>query len=769
MRLSRVYAGERSFVARLSREGLPGVVDLIAEYVSSLASVKNPSIWQRYLLCLRARGLERVGFIALKTALESASGEDVSMCSCACRIGRFVEDQALADDFMLRDPGVASSSLKFAKRYKYYSDYLASHITKRVAAGVGSPWDEWGKRARISCGVTLLGFVKEATGAIESFNKRSATRRRRPTLCIRLTKSTQEWKKGYQDYRAKLIPLFLPMVEEPVPWSGAYGGGYPSGSMPAVPFIRTHKRRWLTQADISSDVFDAVNKIQATPFTINKKVLAVAEWATESGAAVGGLQLGETLPLPEWPGDDITPEQKREFCVTRRVIHRKNNEILFSHRRVARLCALAAKFREDARIYFPHSCDFRGRVYPVSTPILSPQGSDMARGLLSFARKRQIKGGERWLLIHAANCWGDGLDKASFDDRIAWVEENTKNLRAVARDPLSERMWTEAGDPWQFLSACFELDGMHSAGSSFETSLPCGLDATNSGIQILSLLSRDPVCAAASNVTPSPAPRDIYQDVCDLVVERLKVDASRRVPFAYHWLHYKELGRKTTKGSVMTFAYGLTPYTNRQLILDWLDEQPASGSPFLNEERVKASSYLAGLVWDSMLELVVAPARLMEWMQDAAAAQTQGMHWRTPLGFPVFMERLRQESRQVKTHFMGAVSHVRFNEDTGALDSRAMSGAVVPNFVHSLDACALMMAVLRYPSDDLMVVHDCFSTHASGCSDMRDAVRESYCELFSENLLDLFNESLTIPANRERPQMGELDLNSLMQSEYFIS
>lgn len=60
------------------------------------------------------------------------------------------------------------------------------------------------------------------------------------------------------------------------------------------------------------------------------------------------------------------------------------------------------------------------------------------------------------MAIHGANLAGN--DKISFDERVAWVKENTANIIASAEDPLVT-WWYEVskGDyPMEFLSFCNE-------------------------------------------------------------------------------------------------------------------------------------------------------------------------------------------------------------------------------------------------------------------------------------------------------------------------
>lgn len=58
----------------------------------------------------------------------------------------------------------------------------------------------------------------------------------------------------------------------------------------------------------------------------------------------------------------------------------------------------------------------------------------------------------------------------------------------------------------------------------------------------------------------------------------------------------------------------MTKFTNRQFVLDWFDDEEKE-SPFTLKQKPKATAYLADLIWDAMNSVVVAPAKVMNWMQ----------------------------------------------------------------------------------------------------------------------------------------------------------
>ena len=58
------------------------------------------------------------------------------------------------------------------------------------------------------------------------------------------------------------------------------------------------------------------------------------------------------------------------------------------------------------------------------------------------------------MAIHGANQYGE--DKISFSDRVKWTEDNTSWIIDCATDPMTNRQWEEASNPFQFLAFCDE-------------------------------------------------------------------------------------------------------------------------------------------------------------------------------------------------------------------------------------------------------------------------------------------------------------------------
>ncbi|AJF40676.1 RNA polymerase [Vibrio phage phi 1] len=116
-----------------------------------------------------------------------------------------------------------------------------------------------------------------------------------------------------------------------------------------------------------------------------------------------------------------------------------------------------------------------------------------------------------YIMIQIANSFGK--DKLLFEERIEWVKTNGKKLRTLA---------DEADDKAQYIRAVLELERVLN-GQKF-TNLPIGLDATASGLQILSILSG---CVTTGSQVGLVIPNkrcDVYTSLANYMNEYLPED-----------------------------------------------------------------------------------------------------------------------------------------------------------------------------------------------------------------------------------------------------
>lgn len=656
--------------------------------------------------------------------------------------------------------------------------------------GVFEPWP---KALRVKVGALLLHLLEESTQLVEVVTVRQGKKQR---SIVQATAKTMEWIRGFNDYAEVLDPVWLPMVELPAPWEAPKGGGYTGDMLPALQLVKRASADYLANtlpAAVMPEVYAALNALQNTPWQINRRVYGVMQHLWDTGRKVGGLPQSEDDALPAKPVDiESNAEARKEWKRRAARVHVSNASLRSTRLQARKLLNLAQKFANVERFYFPYQLDFRGRIYTVPT-FLTPQGSDLARGLLLFADSATINNDDDayWLGVYGANLFGK--DKITFEERVAWVKSQRESILAVAADPLACQWWQEADEPWQFLAWCFEWSGWLTQGPGFQTRLPVCLDGTNNGLQILSMLTRDEVAAKATNVLPSDTPADIYGEVARRVVQLMRAeDKDTLEPLAKFWLAFG-IDRKTTKRPVMVLPYGGTFHSCKEYVGDWYAETAKAKGHELPEFKTVAARnfYLARRIWDGIEFCVGRPRLAMEWLQQCAVIFTQAgipLKWTAPSGFPVLQAYKEVRAVTVQTTLGDRVRCIDLlQEDPVKLSRARQKNGISPNFVHSLDAAALVKTVAtcsaQFGIGAFAMIHDSYGTHAPRVHEMASALRHAFVAIFSEDRLETLRSELQAQLDADQvvdkqgnrvvlpsvPPKGTLDVRSLLQSEFFFA
>jgi len=159
---------------------------------------------------------------------------------------------------------------------------------------------------------------------------------------------------------------------------------------------------------------------------------------------------------------------------------------------------LAHIFRNSPELFIPVRLDYRGRIY-CNVEYLHYQSVELAKSLLQFAKGAIVHIDDevsiKYLKIFGANCYGNTLDKMSFNDRINWIDKNKKNIINFENGKLI----LKADNKLLFITFCFEynkyLNVINNNQDTFITHLPIQLDASCNGFQHLSLLLEDTTLA----------------------------------------------------------------------------------------------------------------------------------------------------------------------------------------------------------------------------------------------------------------------------------
>ncbi|QBX36919.1 T3/T7 RNA polymerase [Brevundimonas sp. S30B] len=623
---------------------------------------------------------------------------------------------------------------------------------------------------RLRAGVKAIGLFCDATDLFVIDTTGLGRRRIRPTEAV------HRWLEQ-QHARCELLnPIHLPMIVAPRRWVSPYKGGYITKS-PGNRLVKQANRKYheqLRDVDMPG-VYAAVNAIQATPWRINARLFDVVRAIWDSGGVLGGLPERNPLPVPARPtngDDDAIARWKREAMN----VHDANHKRVALRISMSQRLWIAEKFKDEEEIFFPHALDFRGRIYPIPAGGPNPQGDDLSKSMLEFARGEPIgDGGAHWLAVHLANQFGH--DKLPFNERVDWVFANEALILDSARDPLDgQRFWASAENPFLALAACFEWQGYVEQGASYVTHLPVHLDGSNSGLQHFSALLRDPVGGAAVNLVPQDKPADIYAEVAK--VAQAKVDASTDANTRL-WSDGRVI-RKIAKRPTMTYTYSATRFGMLDQVYQTLREIDRDGDPHIDGDNYDASYAMSYILWDSIRETVIAASAAMDWLRQAAKVMTKAgkpIWWTTPMGLPVLQDYPNSRRDLIRVYHQTKEVRLVVHMDAGGIDGRRQANAIAPNVIHSLDAAHLMSVANRCAEQgiDLAVVHDSFGCLPSRAFEMRGILRETFVEQYRPDRLAILRDELLaqlpdelLDALPPLPPMGALDIEAVAHSDYLF-
>ncbi|KAK2973046.1 hypothetical protein RJ640_016178, partial [Escallonia rubra] len=322
---------------------------------------------------------------------------------------------------------------------------------------------------------------------------------------------------GLERNAKHMIIPYVPMLVPPRKWKGYDKGGH--FFLPSY-LMRTHGSRQQQDAVKSvppkqmQKVYEALNTLGHTKWRVNRRVLSVVERIWSGGGNIAGLVDRVDVPIPELHSEDLKEIKKWRWSVRKA---KKINQERHSQRCDIELkLSVARRMKDEDGFYYPHNLDFRGRAYPMH-PHLNHLSSDLCRGILEFAEGRPLgKSGLSWLKIHLANLYAGGVEKLSYDGRLAFVDNHLDDILDSADNPLSgDRWWLMAEDPFQCLAACINLaEALKSSSPHTVIShLPIHQDGSCNGLQHYAALGRDTLEATAVNLVAGDKPADVYSEI----------------------------------------------------------------------------------------------------------------------------------------------------------------------------------------------------------------------------------------------------------------
>lgn len=746
---------------------------------------------------LRQLNPDTAAMVALKAVLRMLGMERRNILSIAVEIGTNCEHEARMQHWQESDPKdwkelqarfLARKSTSIHQRRATIAIFNKS---KHDELG----WLDWTSTERERVGLTMLDMVIEATQrfhivpdpAWEPYRIAGGAWAKRPAVLME-DNELAEWIANALDDELLHMPAYAPTLIPPLDWEGPRGGGYHTPFVKSPVLIRFkanhEEQRQVALEEYEAldmpEVYAAVNYVQRTPWAINTKVLEVAETIWEKDLALAGIIRQEKIEPRARPDVAKETQEYKDWAKEASDIHADNAKRVSQFLAQRRTLTLARRLAEEPEFFFPHHLDFRGRMYSIVSD-LSPQGRDLDRGLLTFAKGKPVEeDDEQWLAIHLANV--HGVDKEDFAERIKWVKDREARWRQIAADPLDNRLWTEEDDPWQCLAAIFEWVRWLDEGPGMISSLPIRVDGTCNGIQHLSAMVRDEEGGRAVNLVPGNRPRDIYMDVGNIVQEAL--DDQPLNPFVRMWgrLFGPKVPREVAKRPVMILPYGGTRSAYYRYTLAWLKKHDKDAAVIPKDQRKDAINLLVDLLLKAVKQVVVRAVEVMHWIQDNCAIASRSgkaLAWWTPAGFYVRHFYATQEAYRIDTRLDGQRLNLQAYRETKELDKAKQSSGVAPNFVHSMDASALMTCANMLQEagvECFTCIHDAYGTVAGDMWTLERCLREAFIFTHEQPVLAQFLEACQYVSNGEGagewkpvPPMGTLDLGQIRQSDYFFA
>lgn len=773
---------------------LTGYLSQVSEFIAHYCAGNNPNGRRRskYASMVALVAPDKIAMFALGEIVRCVYTE-ASVVDVAHRIGVMIEDELRFTAFELAKPELFSHlqrdlDSRNSENYRHRHRVLTHSMNKH-----NIEWASWGNDTCAGVGALVLGLTLEATDLV---SKETIRKGRKAQVVLRATPEVMEWVEKSDEAIAVMMPDRMPCLIPPDDWTDPWNGGYHlprlRSNTPLVKvrrgFSKAPSNVLLSEAEMGQ-VLSAVNAMQRTAWQINQPVLDAlqAVWEANLGIGMPPSQPYEVPACPFVKGQVLSePEQERlnDWKVEAREVH-----ALEQHRQglvlsVARTMRIGEMLRARDEFYYVYQLDFRSRTYSATSGV-SPQGDDVSKGVLQFARAKELgPDGMYWLCVHGANKFG--TDKCSNDDRVAWIEERRDQWIMAASDPVGYRdAWKDADKPYQFLAFCIEYAAAVEVGPTFKSRLPIALDGSCNGLQHFSAMLRDLRGGAAVNLLPGDTPSDIYQDVADVAtreLERLAQGSDDEATAARNWLAlftrlgYKGMPRKASKKPVMTLPYGATQQACTGSLFSWYMEHRIKFFP--EGTAFKHCIFMSQILWDSIGKVVVAARAAMDWIQKAASMVAKAglpLIYTNYLGFPVYQGSRKNDVVQVQARVGGSRSKLNVVVEKDEIDSRKQRQGSSPNLVHNTDAPHMHMCInagVEYGIEDFAMVHDDFGVHACYITKWNQIIREQFVELHTKwDVLAEFKAALELQSGLTLPPLpdkGSLDLAKVLESKYFF-
>ena len=698
-----------------------------------------------------------IGLSASLNCIFSKDANDALFSNISVVIGQAVEQEAKFNSFKTQNEWLFNATWDANLKdplfgEKYALEQMTSYLeSKDLVAGVD--WNLSGSAIYAKVGAIILNTIVDGL-EVPLFTTETVVKDGNNAVAIAPTELLMKDVDQLASVINDRIFAKKPMLQTPNPWTEDSVGGYAlNGSAVNLPLIR--QKPGFEVGSAGPVAINMINNLQEVPLKVNPEIFKVATQCMEKGISLGSF----------------TSIKKKCSAAERRLSTRKSVPCRAS-------LDEAGKFLDSDQFFLPWSMDSRGRVYPQAST-LNTQSTDFGKSLVMFAEPGEFnESAKKWLAVHLANCWGNGVDKRSLKERHDWVKSAGKVIiKKVIENPLAAiKSWTKDGnsapsEPWQFIAAAFEWHGCVISGKQKTTSIMCATDATCSGLQMLTGLMLDEQASTFVNVQSRPdgSIGDAYTACAELAVNKYVKDAAIELQDTTCIEEIKELlsgksGRKFSKKVVMTTPYNSNEHTQAGEIVDLFKELNITITKPNLQARIMARALRSALK-----ELMPNVINGMEQISQAVfnyvkEKQLKSISWTSPSGFKVVQSKFEIDSKRIKllgSNQTVAIETILWDKNNPLKHKTSTA----PNLVHSIDSACLHIAFEKadYP---FSLIHDSVLTRACDMEAAVAQVKQTFADVFSQDVLGKFSEEvgMEVPVAK-----GNLDVNCVLDSEFYFS
>ena len=630
---------------------------------------------------------------------------------------------------------------------------------------------------RMKVGAKLMGFCIEYTEAFDYYYY--YTNRKKTQYMFNLKEEVRERIEQEHSDLEILRPVLKPMVVPPVDWTSLNEGGYlfhqhaAIKPTPSLDNRAINKQREGTEANL----FPYLNLIQQTAYKVDEYVLDTFRGVLDLGGGLAGTPRQIAYPFPPQPTDMETNEEaKKAWKFEASLVYTKNNKLAGQKVATNQILKMAEEFKDFDSLYQEWTADFRIRGYP-SCGILSPQSSDMGKGLLKFSRGVPLGDhGYKWLSVSLCNNIGE--DKLSFADRVHFVQDHERVIRNCVLDPLNNTEWMRWDEPFKGLLTAREWVDSLNDKTGFVSHIPCCVDGTCNGFQHYAALNRDPTIGKYVNLVPGSLPESIYTYVAQAAIQINERDCNE-LPYKHEglvspwqaWLGH--IGKPMVKQPTMTTPYSVTPMGVLQQIYDNVDIGELEG------DRRSNLKYGQDIVLRSIEETATSATETMAWLRSiayASAKQNKNLVWTNPIGVKIIQRYPKFSDSSFYTEFHRVYWRDPRKDSKEKISAFKHCNAVAPNFIHSLDAAHMyrtcMAANKELGIKDFALAHDSYGVHAGNMEYFKPIINREFVNMHKTCQLTRFynevSEYIDLSDVDPVPPKGTLNLDDVLESEYLF-